>query len=493
MIRNGADKSDVDAVVVGSGPNGLAAAIALQQAGLSVVVFEAKPTIGGGMRTAELTLPGFRHDIGSAIHPLGAGSPFLNTLPLHHHGLTYIYPPVAAAHPFDDGTAALLYESIEATAQTLGLDAVAYKRLMPDFVADWPIIADTFLGPLRPTLNLLKLAKFGAYGLLSAEMLANWQFSGKQARGLFAGMAAHSLLALNQPGTSAIGLVLTILGHAKGWPLPRGGSQQIANALGSYFTSIGGRIETNREITSLGQLPSARAVLFDVAPRQLLKIAGHRFSALYRWQLERFRYGAGVFKVDYALDGPIPFAAPGCGRAGTVHLGNTMEEIAIGEKAINRGQHPDQPFVLLAQQSLFDDSRAPAGKHTAWAYCHVPNGSTKDMTAIIDRQIERFAPGFCDRILGRHVMNTADLESFSANYIGGDINGGRQDLSQIFTRPALRWSPYKTSAKGLYICSSSTPPGGGVHGMCGYHAARQALRDVFSVELADVANLDNKL
>ena len=480
MIKNGADKRDVDAVVVGSGPNGLAAAIALQRAGLSVVVFEAKPTIGGGMRTAGLTLPDFRHDIGSAIHPLGAGSPFLNTLPLHEHGLDYIYPPVAAAHPFDDGTAALLYESISATAQTLGPDAEAYARLMPGFVADWPIIADTFLGPLRPTLNLLRLAKFGAYGLLPAQAFANWQFSGEQARGLFAGMAAHSLLPLDWPGTSAIGLVLTILGHAKGWPLPRGGSQQIANALGSYFTSIGGRIQTNTEITSLAQLPSARAVLFDVTPRQLLKIAGHRFSALYRWQLERYRYGAGVFKVDYALDGPIPFTAPGCEQAGTVHLGNTMEEIAVGEKAINRGQHPDRPFVLLAQQSLFDDTRAPAGKHTAWAYCHVPNGSAKDMTAAIEGQIERFAPGFRDRILAKHVMNTADLETFSANYVGGDINGGRQDLSQIFTRPALRWSPYKTSAKGLYICSSSTPPGGGVHGMCGYHAAQQALRDVFS-------------
>ena len=290
MIQNGGDKRDIDAVVVGSGPNGLAAAIALQQAGLSVVVFEAKPTIGGGMRTAELTLPGFRHDVGSAIHPLGAGSPFFNTLPLRDHGLEYIYPPVAAAHPFDrsrsgvpagaDGTAALLHESITATAQTLGPDADAYARLMPGFVADWPIIADTFLGPLRPTLNLLRLAKFGAYGLLPAQAFANWQFSGEQARGLFAGMAAHSILPLDWPGTSAIGLVLTILGHAKGWPLPRGGSQQIANALGSYFTSIGGRIETNTEITSLSQLPSARAVLFDVAPRQLLNIAGHRFSDL---------------------------------------------------------------------------------------------------------------------------------------------------------------------------------------------------------------------
>ncbi|MBC8151305.1 MAG: NAD(P)/FAD-dependent oxidoreductase [Bacteroidetes bacterium] len=482
MIRNGVDKRDIDAVVVGAGPNGLAAAIALQQAGRSVVVFEAKSTVGGGMRTAELTLPGFRHDICSAIHPLGAGSPFLNTLPLHRYGLEYIYPPVAAAHPFADGTVALLQASIAATAQTLGPDAGAYERLMPGLVANWPTIAAAFLGPLRPDLNLLKVAKFGAYALLPAQTLANWQFSGKRARGLLAGMAAHSLLPLDQLATSAVGLVLTILGHAKGWPLPKGGSQRIANALAAYFTSIGGRIETNVEVTSLSQLPSARAVLFDVTPRQLLKIAGHAFSPLYRWQLERFRYGAGVFKVDYALDGPVPFTAPECGRAGTVHLGNTLAEIAAGEKAVHRGQHPDRPFVLLAQQSLFDDTRAPAGKHTAWAYCHVPNGSRQDMTATIEGQIERFAPGFRDRILGRHVMNTGDLEAYNANYCGGDINGGRQDLGQIFTRPALRWSPYKTSAKGLYICSSSTPPGGGVHGMGGYHAAQRALRDIFSVE-----------
>jgi phytoene dehydrogenase-like protein len=473
------EKRDFDAVVVGSGPNGLAAAITLQQAGLSVILLEARETIGGGMRTAELTLPGFKHDICSAIHPLGADSPFFKTLPLEEHGLTYIYPPVAAAHPFDDGRAALLCQSVEETARTLGEDEKAYTELMQPLARIWPTLAPTLLGPLRIPSNPLHMARFGMYGILPSTLLAKWKFSGKLAKGLFAGMAAHAILPLSYTATSALGLVLMLMGHIKGWPLPKGGSQQIANALASYFTSIGGKIVTGFPVSRLEQLPSAHAVLFDISPRQLLQIAGHKFSGHYTRQLQRFRYGMGVFKVDFALDGPVPFTATSCLQAGTVHLGSTLEEIAAGEQAIFDGKHPEKPYVLLAQQSLFDATRAPQDKHTLWAYCHVPNGSTRDMTSIIENQIERFAPGFKDRIIGKHVMNTADFEAYNSNYIGGDINGGRQDITQLFTRPALKLSPYRTSARGLYICSSSTPPGGGVHGMCGYHAARRALKDVF--------------
>jgi phytoene dehydrogenase-like protein len=478
------EKRDYDAVVVGSGPNGLAAAITMQQAGLSVILFEAKETLGGGMRTAELTLPGFKHDICSAIHPLGADSPFFKTLPLEQHGLEYIYPPAAAAHPFDDGQAAMLYTSVEDTARTLGEDANAYAKLAKPLVKIWPSLAPTLLGPLRIPSNPLLMAQFGIYGILPSTLLAQWQFKNKLAKGLFAGMAAHSILPLTYTATSALGLVLMLMGHIKGWPLPKGGSQNIAQALASYFTSIGGKVVTNFPVRSLEQLPSAHTVLFDITPKQLLQIAGHRFSSYYTRQLKRFKYGMGVFKVDFALDGPVPYKAPECLQAGTVHLGNTLEEIAAGEQAIFKGIHPEKPYVLLAQQSLFDPSRAPAGKHTLWAYCHVPNGSTKDMTTTIENQIERFAPGFRDRIIGRHTMNTTDFENYNSNYIGGDINGGRQDITQLFTRPVLKLSPYRTSSKGLYICSSSTPPGGGVHGMCGYHAAKRALKDIFNIKLS---------
>ncbi|WP_077130076.1 phytoene desaturase family protein [Spirosoma montaniterrae] len=470
---------DFDAVVVGSGPNGLAAAITLQHAGLSVLLLEAKKTVGGGMRTAELTLPGFRHDICSAIHPMGVNSPFFRQLPLSDFGLTYIEPPIAAAHPFDNGTAALLRHSILETAHGLGIDAEAYTRLVAPIRERWADIEASVLGPLTLHPRLLNIMSFGLKALMPAEWLANALFRGEAARGLFAGMAAHSLLPLNQLTTSAIGLVLMTQAHLKGWPMPKGGSQAIADALAGYFVSLGGKIETGIRVKSLRQLPLARAVLFDLTPTQLLNIAGHRLSALYRWQLKRYRHGAGVFKVDYALDGPVPFKNESCGHAGTVHVGGTLAEIAAAERAVARGQHPERPFVLLAQQSRFDPTRAPAGKHTAWAYCHVPNGSTVDMTAAIERQIERFAPGFRDRVLARHTLNTADLEHYNPNYRGGDINGGRADLTQLFTRPALRASPYRTSARGLYLCSSSTPPGGGVHGLCGYHAAQQALRDEF--------------
>jgi len=471
-------KRDYDAVVIGSGPNGLAAAITMQQAGISVLLIEAKSVIGGGMRSAELTLPHFVHDVCSAIHPLAVGSPFFKTLPLEQHGLEFIYPTIAAAHPFDDGRAAALYRSLEQTAQALNEDEQSYLKLMKPLVKDWPRIVADVLGPLHFPKHPIDMARFGLKALTSAAYLAK-RFRSKEAKGLWAGMAAHSIQPLSNATTSATGLVLMIAGHLGGWPIPKGGSNAIANALASYFVSLGGTIETNFYVRSLNQLPSSHAILFDVTPWQLLQIAGYKFSSVYTWQLKRYRYGMGVFKIDWALDGPIPFTATACREAGTVHLGNTLEEIAASEQLTSEGKHPEKPFVLLAQQSLFDASRAPEGKHTAWAYCHVPNGSEVNMTEQIEKQVERFAPGFRDRIAGRHIMNTAEMEVYNPNYVGGDITGGIMDLGQLFTRPALRLSPYKTSAKGIYICSSSTPPGGGVHGMCGYHAAKKALRDVF--------------
>lgn len=475
------EKRDYDAVVVGSGPNGLAAAILMQQNGLSVLLIEGKDTIGGGMRSAELTLPGFTHDVCSAIHPLSAASPYFQTLPLAEHGLEYIYPEIAAAHPFDNGKTAVLKKSIEETAAQFGDDAKAYKNLLEPVVKNWPLIAPDVLGPLHFPKHPLAMAEFGLIGLRSAISVAG-RFKTEEAKGFFAGMAAHAILPLTKMDTAAAGLVMLAAAHLKGWPLPKSGSQKIADSLASYFVSLGGKIETGTYIQSLEQLPSAHAVLFDITPKQLLQIAGHKFSAIYKWQLERYRYGMGVFKIDWALDGPIPFIAEECRRAGTVHIGNTLSEIAASEQQSWDGVHSESPFVLLAQQSLFDSSRAPEGKHTGWAYCHVPKGSNVDMTENIEKQVERFAPGFRDLILAKHTMNTAQVEEYNPNYIGGDINGGAIDLGQLFTRPALRWSPYKTSAKGLYICSSSTPPGGGVHGMCGYYAAKRALKDIFGID-----------
>jgi phytoene dehydrogenase-like protein len=400
---------------------------------------------------------------------------------LEEHGLEYIYPPVAAAHPFDDGTAAALFGGVRDTARLLGVDELAYRRVFEPLVRDWPLMAPDVLGPLRMPRHPLLMAGFGLKALASAFRLAG-RLKTDEARGLWAGMAAHSMLPLTEPATAAIGLVLMIAGHLKGWPLPRGGTASLGRALASYFLSLGGRIETGFEVKSLDQVPSSRALLLDLTPRQLLRLGGHRWSSLYASQLNRYRYGMGVFKIDWALDGPIPFVAESCRRAGTVHIGGKLEEIVVSERTIWDGGHAEKPFVLLAQQSLFDATRAPRGKHTGWAYCHVPNGSTKDMTETIERQIERFAPGFRERILARHVMGTSQLESYNANYVGGDINGGALDVRQLFTRPALRSSPYRTSEKGIYICSASTPPGGGVHGMCGYYAARRAFKDLFDVQ-----------
>jgi phytoene dehydrogenase-like protein len=468
---------EYDAIVIGAGPNGLAAAITMAQAGRSVLVLEARETIGGGTRTAELTLPGFRHDICSAIHPLGVGSPFFRSLPLSDFGLKWIYPPAALAHPLDDDTAVLLKTSIEETAAGLGEDGRAYQRLMGPLTAGWEAILEDILGPYPfPPRHPVLLARFGLSAIRPAASLARSRFRGTRARAVFAGLAGHSILPLEKIATTAFGLVLGMLAHGVGWPIPAGGSQAIADSLAAYLRSLGGEIQTGFEVKSLADITQARAVLCDVTPRQLIRLAGERMPPGYRRQMERFRYGPGIFKVDYALAGPVPWRAPECARAGTVHIGGTLEEIAAAERAVWRGEHPEKPYVLFAQQSLFDSSRAPANKHTAWAYCHVPNGSTADMAGRIEAQIERFAPGFKDLILAQHTFNARDMEAYNANYIGGDINGGSQDLAQLFTRPAARIDPYATPMEGVYLCSSSTPPGGGVHGMCGYHAARSALR-----------------
>lgn len=475
------EKKDFDVVVVGSGPNGFAAGITMLRAGLSVLLIEGKKTIGGGLRSGELTLPGFNHDICSAIHPLAANSPFFSTLHLEKHGLEFINPTLSAAHPFDDGSAAILDHSLEHTAHMLDKDKKSYLKLLMPIVNAWKDLAPDILGPLRFPKHPVALAKFGLKGLQSAKMISR-HFSTAHGKGLWGGMCGHSMLPLTTLTSAAIGLVLLSTAHKGGWLIPKGGSQSIANALQSHFTALGGKIETGLMVTSFDQLPSSKVVMFDVGPKQLLKIAGHNFSSRYQKQLNNYRYGMGVFKIDWALDEPIPFKADACKMAGTVHIGNTFDEIADSEEMAWKGRHSEKPFILLAQQSLFDASRAPVGKHSAWAYCHVPQGSTQDRTAAIENQVERFAPGFKERILARHTMNTAQMEEYNPNYVGGDINGGAMDIFQLFTRPALRSSPYRTSTKGLYICSSSTPPGGGVHGMCGYHAARRALKDIFQIQ-----------
>ena len=466
-----------DAVVIGSGPNGLAAAITLAQAGRCVLVVEAKATPGGGTRTQELTLPGFRHDICSAIHPLGIASPFFRALPLAECGLEWVFPPVALAHPLAGGAAVAVSASLDATAAAMGEDAAMWRRLFGPLVAHWQDVVDDLLAPLHLPRHPLLLGTYGVPMLAPAALLARTLFRGAAARAVFAGMAAHAVLPLERSPTGAFGLLLAMLAQAVGWPVAKGGSQAIADALVCHLRRLGGDLVCGWEVADLAELPPAAAYLFDTAPAGLLRIAGSRLPAAYRRQLERFRYNPGVFKIDWALDGPIPWVAEVCQRAGTVHVGGTLEEIAASERAVWRGEHPASPYVLLAQQSLFDPMRAPAGKQVGWAYCHVPSGSTVDMTDAIERQVERFAPGFRDRILARAARHAVAMEAYNPNYVGGDINGGVQDLFQHFTRPGLSLTPYRTPTRGIYLCSSSTPPGGGVHGMCGYHAAQVVLRD----------------
>ncbi|MFQ5408500.1 MAG: phytoene desaturase family protein [Anaerolineales bacterium] len=471
------NRYEYDAVVVGAGPNGLAAAVTLARAGCSVLVMEGRDTVGGGTRSAALTLPGFVHDICSAIHPLGVSSPFFRHLPLDKYGLEWIFPPVSLAHPLDDGEAVFVRRSMDETADCLGADGRRYSHLLRPMIDNWSGLMTDLLGPLRLLPRRpAAMMRFGLRALWPARALAETIFRGPRARAVFAGMAGHSLLPLETPLTAAFGVVLAASAHAVGWPLARGGSQSIADALTAYLQRLGGEIVIGRFMESFDELPSARAYLFDVTPRQLLQIAGDELPAGYGKRLRRYRYGVGVFKIDWALDGPIPWRNAEIAQSATVHVGGTLPEIAAAERAVGRSEHPERPYVLLAQQSLFDASRAPAGKHTGWAYCHVPAGSTQDITDAIENQVERFAPGFRDLILARATHNAAQMEQYNPNYVGGDILGGVQDLGQLFTRPVARRSPYTTPNPRIFLCSSSTPPGGGVHGMCGYHAAQAALR-----------------
>jgi phytoene dehydrogenase-like protein len=461
------------ACVIGAGPNGLAAAIVLAQAGLQVDVLEAKSTPGGAARTLELTLPGFRHDFGSAVFPLGAGSPFFSSLPLIDHGLEWIHSPAPLAHPLDDGTAVMLERDLDATRDSLGIDGPAWDKLMRPFVERWTEFASEILRPVSfiPKYPWL-MARFGMVALQPAQAVAR-RFREQRTRALFAGLAAHSFLSLDEPLSAAFAIMMAVPAHAVGWPIPRGGAQSLTNALCGFLSTFGSKVITSSPVESFSALANYDPLLCDLTPRQLAKVGGERLSDSYKRRLTKFRYGAAVFKVDYALNAPIPWKASACSRAATVHLGGSFEEIAAAEKAVRIGHVADRPFVLLAQPSLFDSSRAPAGKHTAWAYCHVPNGSRVNMLEKLEDQIERFAPGFRECILARRVFCPADLESMDANLVGGDIGGGVMDIRQFLFRPT--WRHYATSARDIYICSASTPPGGGVHGMCGYHAAKMAL------------------
>jgi phytoene dehydrogenase-like protein len=463
-----------DALVIGAGPNGLAAAIEIARAGRHVRLYEGNSTVGGGTRSAELTLPGFIHDVCSTVHPLAAASPFFSQLPLQKYGLEFVYPPSSLAHPFDDGTAIIVDRSLDVTVERLGKDGASYRRVFSPLVNRWDSLAGDLLGPLGMPRHPFAMARFGLKAIRPAKGFAEAMFQEDKTRTLFAGMAGHSFLSLDWGGTTAFGLVLGILAHAPGWPVVRGGSQSLANALAAHLRELGGEIVTDHRVESLAELPPARAILCDVTPRQLVAMARDSLATGFRRRLERYRYGPAAFKMDWALSAPVPWKAAECATAATVHLGGSFAEILESEWNASHGRHSEKPFVLAAQPSLFDPTRAPAGQHTLWAYCHVPNGSSVDMSDAIERQIERFAPGFRDCILARSVMTPADYERYNPNLVGGDINGGIQDLAQMFLRPTRRM--YSTSKKGLYLCSSSTPPGGGVHGLCGFHAARLALR-----------------
>jgi phytoene dehydrogenase-like protein len=468
-----------DAVVVGGGPNGLTAAALVARAGRSVELFEARDSIGGGCRSAELTLPGVLHDVCSAIHPLGRSSPVFRELRLDEHGLEWIEPPIQIAHPLDDGRVALVHRDIETTIATFENDgdAAAYRRWMEPVVADWELIVRELLGPIPvgAVRHPVALARFALPAMLPMAVVAR-RFQSPVVRALLAGCGAHSFLRLTAPLTGGLGLALLVSAHAVGWPIPRGGAQRIADALASVVRKAGGSITTGVAVRNLAELPAHRAALLDVTPRQVLELSGNRLGGLYAAQLRRYRYGPAAFKLDLVLDGPIPWRDARLSSAGTIHLGGTFEEVAASERAVAQGRVHDRPFVLVSEPTRHDPTRAPEGRHVAWAYCHVPNGWPGDATERILRQIERFAPGFRDRIIGQHVTRPADLEAYNANYVGGDINGGLQNWAQFFTRPAVRWDPYSTPNPRIFICSSSTPPGGGVHGLCGMHAARSALR-----------------
>ena len=469
--------SRYDAVVIGAGPNGLAAAVAIAKTGRKVIVFEGTDDIGGGCRSAELTLPGFVHDLCSAVHPFAVVSPFFRSLPLESYGLQWIAPAAMVAHPFDDGQVALIHHSIDRTAGELGDDGPAYRDLIGTCVDLWPQIDDAVLGPLSWPRRPLAMARFGIRALQPATMLARRSFKGEVARGLFAGIAAHAMLPLEMPPTGGVALALNTVAHIGGWCIPRGGARAITDALAGYLRTLGGEIVVGEAVTSIDELPTAEAILCDLSPRPLLRIAGHRFPPSFRRALERYTYGMGVCKIDWALDAPVPWRNPACGLAATVHLGGTLTDIAAAERDVWNGRNAERPFVLLSQPTLFDPSRAPAGKHIVWSYCHVPHGSDVDVTARIEQQIERFAPGFRQRVIARAVNGPADFERRNPNFVGGDIAGGATTLGQLFARPT--WRTYSTPVRGLYICSASTPPGVGVHGMCGYHAAQRALGEVF--------------
>lgn len=471
-----------DAIIIGSGPNGLAAAITLQQQGLSTLVVEGVETIGGGLRTKELTLSGFKHDVCSAIHPMAMASPFFQSIPLRDYGLAFVQPTIAAAHPLDNGDAGILYQDIHQTAKALGADGKKYLHLLKSMVDSYTDLSEDTLGPLRLPKHPFTLASFGLKALPPASWIARL-FSEEKTKALWAGMAGHGMQPLSNWTTSAIGFMLMAVGHRYGWPIPVGGSQAIADALVRYYQSLGGEVQTGLWVKDVKDLPEHKLLFLDMTPKQILALKGLDLKETYLHQLKKYRQGMGVFKMDWALSEPVPFTNKDTRQAGTVHLGGTFTEIAHYEKTAHQGHVLDKPFVLFAQQSIFDNTRAPEGKHTGWAYCHVPNGTEADYTAAIESQIERFAPGFRDTILAKHTFSAIQMEAYNPNYVGGDINGGIMDIAQLYTRPTLSLTPYRTSNASVYICSSSTPPGGGVHGMCGFQAAKVALNDHYGLNI----------
>ncbi len=463
-----------DAIIIGSGSNGIAAAIYLQRKGLRTIIFERSSVPGGSTCTEELTLPGFKHDLGSAIHPLAYASPFFKKLPLEEHGLKWIFPEIPYSHPFEDGTAYACYRDLNKTAKQLKEDEAAYIQIFQSMTKNWPNMENDLLGPLKWPKNPRRFLQFGLHGFPSAKFLVDRKFKNEKSKVFFYGAAAHSVLPLNNLASASFGVVLNLMAHRNGWPFPKGGAGKITASLISYYRSLGGKLVLNKTVDDLHGLPEAKVYLFDLTPKQILSIKNTGFSSLYRKRLNNFRYGAGIFKIDWALDRPIPFKNDLCKRSGTIHLGFSKEELEESEKSIYFKRINKKPYVILAQHSIFDKSRAPENKHTAWAYCHVPNGSSFDYTEHIEYQIEKVAPGFKNSILKRKTHNTIQMESFNPNIIGGDINGGKQDITQLFTRPVLKLDPYSSSNPRIFICSASTPPGGGVHGMCGFYAAKSS-------------------